>query len=307
MWIYGIRLFLTDSTKEAKSSAFNYDIIQTFLSNASNGKMSQESEMAKRIFDDKQESMRKYREKLLETFASGSKYDEYINKIGRSDNKKRLSNCGDNYEQLNATECKNIIERRNSKTEYSNCEENYERSNADVNNDNKTESIKETKSGIVNDKDFIQTFLSNTFLGKMSQPDLTRMFEFYDNHDNNEILNNEQFNQKMLETLPSDSEYFEWKNKIAKKDTGKERRNCEANHEQLDSFKCKNKNVRRNSDKDCTSQEDKKSETDIRIYIDNKFHDMEKRLMERIDEMEASTNRKLNAILERLESRVNVQ
>ena len=301
MWIYGIRLFLTDSTKEAKSSAFDYDIIQTFLSNASNGKMSQESEMAKRV-DDKQESMRKYREKLLETFA-GSKYDEYINKIERSDNKKQFLNCGDNYEQSNATECKNRIERRNSKTEYPNCGENYEKSDIKTCIDNKTEFIKETKSSIVNNKDFIQTFLSNIFLGKMSQP----MFEFYDNRDNNKIMNNEQFKQKILKTLTSDSDHFKWKNEISKRDNGKEYRNCEADHEQLNSFECKNGNIR-NSDESCINREDnKKSDIDIRIYIENKFHDMEKRLIERIKEMEASTNQKLDAILERLESRLNVQ
>ncbi|XP_012056812.1 PREDICTED: uncharacterized protein LOC105619870 [Atta cephalotes] len=301
MWIYGIRLFLTDSTKEAKSSAFDYDIIQTFLSNASNGKMSQKSEMAKRV-DDKQESMRKYREKLLETFA-GSKYDEYINKIERSDNKKQFLNCGDNYEQSNATECKNRIERRNSKTEYPNCGENYEKSDIKTCIDNKTEFIKETKSSIVNDKDFIQTFLSNIFLGKMSQS----MFEFYDNRDNNKIVNNEQFKQKILETLTSDSDHFKWKNEISKRDNGKECRNCEADHEQLNSFECKNGNIR-NSDESCINREDnKKSDIDIRIYIENKFHDMEKRLIERIEEMEASTNQKLDAILERLESRLNVQ
>ncbi|KYN29531.1 PREDICTED: uncharacterized protein LOC108763385 [Trachymyrmex cornetzi] len=307
MWIYGIRLFLTDSIKEAKSSAFD-NIIQTFLNNASNGKMSQESEMAKRVFDGKQESMRKYREKLLETFA-GSKYDEYINKIERSNNKKQFSNCGDNYEQSNATECKNRIERRNSKTEYPNCGENYERSDIKTCIDNKTESIKETKSGIVNDKDFIQTFLSNIFLGKISQQfNITRMFEFYDNRDNNKITNNEQFKQKILETLTSDSDHFKWKNEISKRDNKKECRNCEADHEQLNSFECKNGNIRRSSDENCTNREDnKKSDIDIRIYIDNKFHDIEKRLMERIKEMEASTNQKLDAILERLESRLNVQ
>jgi len=80
MWVYGIRLFLTDSVKEAKPSAFDYDIIWTFLSNANNGK-SQGSETVKSIFEDKQEIMRNYREKLLETFASSSRYDGCINNI----------------------------------------------------------------------------------------------------------------------------------------------------------------------------------------------------------------------------------
>lgn len=307
MWVYGIRLFLTDSIKEAKSSAFDYDIIQTFLSNASNGKRSQASEIAKRVFDDKQEIMRNYREKVVETLASGSRHDECINKIERGDNEKKFSNCGDNYEQSDATECKNGIA-RNSETNHTNCGENYESTNADETcMDNKTKSKRETKSSLFNYKDFIQTFLSNASNGKMSQePDMTKMFEFCNKFDNNELVNNDQFYQKILGTLTSDSNHFKCKNEIAKRDNGKERRSCETDHEKSDFFECKNRNIRRNSE-DCTNHEDKKSDIDIRNYIDNKFHDMEKRLMERIDEIEASTNQKLDAILERLESRLSLQ
>lgn len=308
MWVYGIRLFLTESTKEAKPSAFDYDIIRTFLSNTSNGKMSPGSEMARKIFGfyDKQEITRNYREKLLETHASGSRYDECINEIERSNNEKEFPNCGDNYEKSNATECKNV--KRDSKTEL-NSRENYKRSDADTKTcvDNNTESIKDTKSDILNYKDFIQTFLSNASNGKMSQEsDMTRMFRFYDKFDN-EIMNNEQF-YKILGTLTSDSDFSKCKNEIAKGDNGRDRPNCEVNDEKLDSFECKNRNIRRNNDEECTNREGyKKSDIDIRIYIDNKFHDMEKRLMERIDEMEVSTNQKLDAILERLETRLNLQ
>jgi len=310
MWVYGIRLFLTDSVKEAKPSAFDYDIIWTFLSNANNGKMSQGSETVKSVFEDKQEIMRNYRVKLLETFASSSRYDECINKIGRSNNEKRFSNCEDNYQQSNTTEGKNGIVRRNSETKYPNCEENHKKSDVDICINNKTESMKETESDIFNYKDFIQTFLNNASNGKTSQEsDMTRLFEFYDNKfDNNEIINNERFYQKMLETFTSNSDHSKCKKEIIKKDNGKECQIYEADHKKLDSLENKNRNIKTNSDKDCTNYEDyEKSDIDIRIYIDNKFHDMEKRLMEKIDRMEASTNQKLDAILKRLESCLSLQ
>ncbi|XP_011156751.2 uncharacterized protein LOC105193832 [Solenopsis invicta] len=308
MWVYGIRLFLTDSIKEAKSSAFDYDVIQNLLSNISNDKINQRSEMAKRVFGlgDKQEIIRNYKEKFLET---NSRYDDHISEM--SDNEKVFPSCEDNG-QSNASDCKNEVIKKNSATGYSNCGENYKKSDVDIKIHSETESIKEMKSGIFNYKDFIQTFLSNTGNGKMSQkPDMTRMFEFYDKFDNDEIseiMNNEQFYQEMLGTLTSDSDYLKCKTEIAKRSNGKDRRSYEASHEKLDSLGCKNKNIRKNSDEDCTNHEDNgKSDIDIRVYIDNKFHDMEKRLMERIDEMETNTNQKLNAILERFESRLNLQ
>lgn len=303
MWVYGIRLFLTESTKEAKSSAFDYDIIRAFLSNANNGKMSSGPEMMKGLFTvyDKQEITKNYRGKLLETHASGSKYDECIN--GRSNNVKEFPNCENNYEQSNAVECKNGVVRRDSETECLNCGENCKRSDADI----KTCIDNNTKSGIFNYKDFIQTFLSNASNGKMSEEsDMTRMFGLYDKFDNNEIMNNKQLYQKILGTLTSDSDLFKYKNKIAKEDNERDCLSREVD-EKSNSFECKNRNVRRNNDEECTNREDEKSDIDIRIYIDNKFHDMEKRLMTRINEMEASTNQKLNAILERLETRLNLQ
>lgn len=300
MWVYGIRLFLTESTKEAKSSAFD-DIIQAFLSNASNGKMSPRSEMMKKIFAvyDKREITRNYTEKLLETHALDSKYDKCIN---RSNNEKEFSNCENNYEQSNAIECTNGVVRRDNETKFLNCEENYKELDADI----KT-CIDNTKSGIFNYKDFIQTFLSNTSNDKMSQEsDMIRMFGLYDKFDDNEIINNEQLYQKILGTLTSDSNLFKCKNEIVKADNGKDRLSHEID-EKSDSFEYKNKNIR-NNDEECSNCEDyKKSDVDIRIYIDNKFHDMEKRLMTRIDEMEANTNQKLNAILEKLETQLNLE
>ncbi|KAK2584299.1 hypothetical protein KPH14_006695 [Odynerus spinipes] len=44
--------------------------------------------------------------------------------------------------------------------------------------------------------------------------------------------------------------------------------------------------------------------TDIKAYINNKFHDMEERTMHRLDEIEQKMNRKLDAILEKLEVRL---
>lgn len=295
MWVYGIRLFLTDSTKETKSSVFDYDIIRTFLSNTNNGKRSQGSEMAKKVeFYDKQEILN--REKILETLASGSRYDECINKIGKGDNKKEFPNCEDDCEQSNTSECKNGI----SETGYLNCRENYKRSDTDIKTCVDKSESKKTKPGTDNDKtfnykDFIQTFLSNVSNDKMSQElDITRMFGFYDKH---EIMNNEQFYQNILGTRASNSDYCKHKNEIVNRDNEKER---EVEHEKLDSFECKNRNIR-NIDENCINCENyKKFDVDIRIYIDNKFHDMEKRLMERINKMEANINQKLDTILERL-------
>lgn len=307
MWVYGIRLFLTESIKEAKPSAFDYDIIRTFLSNTSNSKVSQRSEMAKKVFRfyDKQEVTRDYKEKFLETLASGSRYDECINEIGKSNDEKEFPNCENNYEQ-SIIECKNGAVRK--ETEHLNCGENYKRSDADSKTciDNDTKSVKETKSGVFNYKDFIQTFLSNVNNDKSQEPDMTRTFGLYEKFDNNEIINNEQFYKKILGTFISDSDLSKCKNEIAKGDNERDSRSCETDNEKSDSFEYKNRNVRKNNDEKCTNHEDSEK-SDIRIYIDNKFCDMEKRLMERIDELEASTNQKLDAILRRLETQLNLQ
>ncbi|XP_011645456.1 uncharacterized protein LOC105432369 [Pogonomyrmex barbatus] len=294
MWVYGIRLFLTDSTKEAKSSAFDYDIIQTFLSNASNDKTSQGFKMAKKVFEfyDRQEIMNK--EKIFQTLASGSKDERCINEMKRSNNEEEFPNCRD--KQSNASECKN------NEMEYPTREGNYKTSDTEkdiTSYDNKTRSRKEAKSSAFNYKDFMQTFLSNSSNDKMSQQfEVMELFGFY----NKQELNNEQFHQKILETVALNSNSFKHKNEI---DNGKECLSHRDDYKKSDSLK--NKNLRSNSDKDCTDCEDqKKSDIDIKIYIDNKFHDIEKRLMERIDKMEANTNQKLNTILEKLESQLSL-
>lgn len=152
MWIYGIRLILTDPEKERKTNVFNYDVIQTFLSNV-NGKAHRGADVAKKIL-----------------------------------------------------ECFNV----------------------------------------------------------------------------QEITNNEQFCQKKLETLALDSlaNSLECKNGILRRDNEKESSNCTDDSEKLD--------------------------IDVKTYIDNKFHDMERRLMKRIDEMEANTNEKLEAILRKLETQLRI-
>lgn len=172
MWIYGIRLFLTDSVKEAKQSAFNYEIIQTFLSN-SNDKPSKGAEMAKKVFN-------------------------YYNK--------------------------------------------------------------------------------------------------------QEITNQECLNLEDLEIFASN--YLKCKNKIGKTDNEKESLNRVEDNEKSNFLKCENETARRDSEKERPNcgEDSKKLDTDIRIYIDNKFHDMEMRLMRRIDEIESNTDQKLSAILERLKA-----
>ncbi|XP_053977024.1 uncharacterized protein LOC128875454 [Hylaeus volcanicus] len=47
--------------------------------------------------------------------------------------------------------------------------------------------------------------------------------------------------------------------------------------------------------------------TQLKTYIDNKFHDMEIKVMKSIDEMEQRTNQKLDTILQKLESQFNAK
>ncbi|XP_076295981.1 uncharacterized protein LOC143216615 [Lasioglossum baleicum] len=55
------------------------------------------------------------------------------------------------------------------------------------------------------------------------------------------------------------------------------------------------------------NKEHSESNTDIKAYIDNKLHDVETRLMKRIDEMEQKTNEKLDNILKQLERQSSKQ
>ncbi|XP_072759400.1 uncharacterized protein [Anoplolepis gracilipes] len=305
MWIYGIRLFLIDSIKEAKPSAFNPDIIQTFLSNR-NGKVSQGAEMAMKLlgYYDKQEILNKeqFCQKNLETLVSNSEYSECKNEIGRKDNEKDCSNCEDNYEKSISVECKSEIERRDNENEFLNCKEDYKQLDMDVSTcmNSEMKSVKKTKPGTFNCKDFIQTFLSNSN-GNMSQETemAIKMLGYYNKQ---KMVKNDEFYQGNLKTLTLNSEYLGYKNKNEKEDNEKECLNHEDEHEKLNSFE--NRNVKRASKKDNSNcgKDSKNFDIDIKTYIDNKFYDMENKLMKKIDEMEVITNQKLNAILERLET-----
>ncbi|KMQ96704.1 hypothetical protein RF55_2993 [Lasius niger] len=305
MWIYGIRLFLIDSIKEAKPSAFDSDIIQTFLSNR-NGKLSQGAEMAMKLlgYYDKQEIVTKeqFCQKNLEILASNSEYSECKN--GRRDNEKECLNCEIDYKKSNFVECKNEIERRDNENECSNCGEDNKKLDLDIRTctNSEMESIKEAKPGAFNNKDFIRTFLSNSN-GNMSQEAemAMRMLGYYNKQ---KIMNNEEFYQGNFKTLASNSEYLECKSKNGRENSEKECSNHEGEHEKLNSFESNNRNVRRTNKKDYSNcgENSKKSDIDIKTYIDNKFYDMENKLMKRIDQMEVSTNQKLDAILERLEA-----
>ncbi|XP_050448867.1 uncharacterized protein LOC126850193 [Cataglyphis hispanica] len=299
MWIYGIKLFLIDCIKEAKPSAFNSDIIQTFLSNC-NGKANQGAEMAMEVlgYYDKQEIMNKtqFCQKNLENFVLNSENSECKNGI-RRDNEKDCSNCEDSYRKSNSIPCKSEIEKRDNENECTNCEEAYKKSDMDIAPcmNSKMESIKEVKSGAFDYKNFIQTFLSNSS-GNMNQEAemAIRILGYYNKQ---KIINNDEENLKIL---ASNSEYLRHKS-MNGRDSEKECSNHGGEHEKLNSFE--NENVRRGSKKDYLHfDEDKKFDIDIITYIDNKFYDMENKLMERIDKMEISTNQKLNAILERLEA-----
>lgn len=72
----------------------------------------------------------------------------------------------------------------------------------------------------------------------------------------------------------------------------------------------KNKNTEESSEKEITQCTSKNTIPDImhlQTYIDNKFCDMETKVMKRIDEMEQRTNQKLDIILQKLESQFNVK
>lgn len=306
MWIYGIRLFLVDSIKEAKPSAFNSDIIQTFLSNRN--KMSQGAEMAMKLlgYYDKQEMVNKeqFCQKNLENLASNSEYSECKNGVGRRDNEKECSNCEDNYEKSNSVECKSKVERKDDGNECSNCGGNNKILDIDIRSCTNSEmESKEAKPSAFNYKDFIQTFLSNGN-GNISQEAemVMRMLGHY--NDKQKINMNNEFYQGNLKTFASNSEYLEYKCKNGRENNEKECSNHEDEHEKLNSFESKNRNVNQANKKDYSncSKDSKQSDVDIKTYIDNKFYDMENKLMERINQIEVSTNQKLDAILERLEA-----
>lgn len=305
MWIYGIRLFLIDSIKEAKPSAFNPDIIQTFLSNC-NGKKSQGAEMAMKLlgcYNKEIVNKEPLCQKKLDFFASNSEFSKSKNGIGRSDYEEDCLNCEDNDEKSNSIECKSEIKKKDNENECSNCED-YKKLDENIVTciNSEMESKKETKSGVFNYKNFIQTFLSNSN-GNVSQETemVLKMLGYYDKQ---KIVNNDELYQGNLKTLTStlvNSEYLGYKSTNGKDNSEKECSNHRGKHERSNSFE--SRNIRRANKKDYPNcSEDKKFDIDIKTYIDNKFYDMENKLMQRIEEMEVSTNKKLNAILERLET-----
>ncbi|XP_011875797.1 PREDICTED: uncharacterized protein LOC105566417, partial [Vollenhovia emeryi] len=273
MWVYGITLFLTESTKEAKPSAFDYDIIQTFFSNAGRDKMSQVSEMA-RMFGlyGERETARNCSEKPLET------REACTNEIERVSSEKELAHRGDNCEQSNATECKNGVARRDSGTERLSCARNSKRSDADL----VSRLFCRRRPKIPNPRfDDIKEDLMKAFGG---EDEMCLC-------DNNRFLS-EKYLQRKSGAPTSDSDPFKCRNKNG--DDARDYRSREVENSQ-----CRKRPINRVSAEELTNREDYKK---FRSYIANKLCDMEGRLMKRIDEMEAGTNRKLNAILERLET-----
>lgn len=136
-----------------------------------------------------------------------------------------------------------------------------------------TDPVKERNTNAF-DYDIIRTFLSN--IGGKDQREEASVAKRIIESFNTQNLNNEQFCQESIENLtsnllPNCLEHN--KNRIVDRDDT-ESSNCTNNCRKLD--------------------------VDIRMYIDDKLNDMEKRLMKRLDEMEANTHKKLDAILRML-------
>ncbi|RLU25759.1 hypothetical protein DMN91_001918 [Ooceraea biroi] len=170
-----------------------------------------------------------------------------------------------------------------------------------------TEAIKEAKSGAFN-YDIVQTFLSNANGKPHKMADMARrVFEYYDKQ---ETTNKEQSCQKSLESFAADLEYLAGNNKIGKRANEKDCLNYGNNYKKPNSLESQNGIVKKESE-NCESlnykEDSKESNIDIRTYIDNKFYDMEKRLMKRINEMEANTNQKLDTILSKLETQLSLK
>lgn len=131
--------------------------------------------------------------------------------------------------------------------------------------------------------EIIRTFLNNANEKTHKGADIAKKVFQYFNQE--EILNNEPFCHKNLETFALNN-----------------------------SLKCENRPITRNNDTESSNcADDYKKDikwienVDIKTYIDNKFYDMERRLMEKINEMETVTNQKLDIILKRLETQINLK
>ncbi|KAH0949405.1 hypothetical protein HN011_007895 [Eciton burchellii] len=170
------------------------------------------------------------------------------------------------------------------------------------------EATKEAKSGVFN-YDIIETFLSNANGRSHKMADMAKkVFEYYEKQ---EIINSEQFSQRSLESFASGLVYLTDKNKIGKKANEKNCLNYENNYKKPNFLESQNETINRDNE-NCDNPNDneesnKELDMDIRTYIDNKFHDMEKKLMKRIDEMEINTNQKLDIILNKLEAQLSLK
>jgi len=170
------------------------------------------------------------------------------------------------------------------------------------------EATKEAKSGAFN-YDIIKTFLSNANGRSHKMADMAKkVFEYYEKQ---EIINKEQFSQRSLESFASGLVYLTDKNKIGKKTNEKNCLNYENNYKKPNFLESQNETINRdneNYDNPSDNKENNKElDMDIRTYIDDKFHDMEKKLMKRIDEMETNTNQKLDTILNKLEAQLSLK
>lgn len=140
-----------------------------------------------------------------------------------------------------------------------------------------TEPLKENESEMLDYT--ITNFLVNLNSSKQQKANLAKkMLETITNRGENNT-NNDDMSLKNLMTIFSNAQEAKNNHKNTNEDIN------------TDDIICKD---------DCKNVEI----TDIKAYINNKFHDMEERTMHRLDEIEQKINKKLDAILEKLEVRL---
>lgn len=170
-----------------------------------------------------------------------------------------------------------------------------------------TEAIKEAKSSVFN-YDIIQTFLSNANGKPHKMAHMAKkIFEYYDKQ---ETMIKKQLCQRSLESLDSDLEHLTAKTKIGERVNEKIYSNDETDYRKSNFPGPQNEIVTKdheNCDNSNYKEDDNQLNADIRTYIDNKFHDMEKRLMIRINEMEANINQQFDIILNKFETQSSIK
>lgn len=140
-----------------------------------------------------------------------------------------------------------------------------------------TEPVKESE------KDMLDYTLTN-FLMSLNGSNQQRtsiankILESVNNHEKN-TTNDDDMPLKSLMTIFSNSSEMQNNHKNITEDTKRDEIICEED----------NKNIEM---------------TNIKTYINDKFHDMEERTMHRLNEIEQKLNQKLDAILEKLEIRL---